>query len=138
MPSLAGLGFHFVTAVQETKVDVSLWHIARIPHTSAKSCWANYSGTKKKCTARTVTNNMSVPTPTYTGMWHHYKLQSMKCTDFVLCPDDIKRCVKGPRRKWFMSFSDNDQNPPILPISLVKIGTNLTRSEIFGLEKTCF
>ena len=30
VPSPAGLGFHRVTAVQETKVDVSLSHIARI------------------------------------------------------------------------------------------------------------
>ena len=45
MPSLAGIGFHCVTAVQKTKVDVFLWHIARIPHTFGKSCWANYAGT---------------------------------------------------------------------------------------------
>jgi hypothetical protein len=78
MPSLARLGFHRVTAVQEIKVDVSLWHIARIPHISGKTCWVNHAGTKKKCTARIVTNNNSVPAPTSTGMWHHYKLQSMK------------------------------------------------------------
>jgi hypothetical protein len=108
MPSPIGLGFHRVTAVQETKVDVSLWYIVRIPHTSGKFCWANYEGTKKKCTARIVTNNKSVLAPTYTGMWHHYKLQSMKRTDFVFCPDDIKRCVKDPRRKWVIPFSADD------------------------------
>jgi hypothetical protein len=39
VPSPTGLGFQRVTAVQKTKVDVSLWHIARIPYTSGKSCW---------------------------------------------------------------------------------------------------
>jgi hypothetical protein len=132
------LGFQRVTVVQETKVDVSLWHIARIPYTSGKSCWANHAGTKKKCTARIVTNIKRVPAPTYTGMWHHYKLQSMKRTDFVFCPDDIERCVKGPRRKWVMPFFADDQKPPIPVIWPVKISTNLTRSEIFALENTCF
>jgi hypothetical protein len=77
VPSPVGLSFHRVIAVQETKVDVSLWHIVRIPHTSGKSCWANHAGTKKKWTARIVTNNKTVPVPTYTSMWYHYKLQSM-------------------------------------------------------------
>ena len=126
MPSPAGLGFHRVTTVQETKVDVSFWHIARIPHNYGKACWANHAGTKKKCIARIVTNNKSVPAPTYTGTWHHYKLQSMKRMDFVFCLDDIERCVKGPRWKWVMPFSGNEQKPPIPPIWPVKIGTNLT------------
>ena len=82
-------------------------------HTSGKSCWANHANTKKKCTASIVTNNKSVPAPTYTGMWHHYKLQSMKRTDFVFCPDDIERCVKGPRQKWVMPFSGGKERPPI-------------------------
>jgi hypothetical protein len=108
MPSPARLDFNRVTALQETKVDVSLWHIVRIPYTSGKSCWANHVSTKKKCTARTVTNNKSILVSTYTGMWNHYKLQSMKLTDFVFCPDDIKRCVKDLRQKWIMPFSDDD------------------------------
>jgi hypothetical protein len=62
----------------------------------------------------------------------------MKRTDFVFCPDDIERCVKGPRRKWVMPFSADDQKPPIPPIWPVKIGTNLTRSEIFALENAGF
>ena len=138
VPSPAGLGFHRVTAVQETKVDVSLWYIARIPYTSGKFCWANYAGTKKKCTARIVTNNKSVPAPTYTGMWHHYKFQSIKRTDYVFYPDDIERCIKDLHRKWVMSFSTDDQKPPIPLIWPVKIGTNLTLSKIFALENAGF
>ena len=108
------------------------------PHNFGKSCWVNHASTKKKCTARIVTNNKSVLAPNYTGMWHHYKLQSMKCMDFVFCPDDTDRCVKGPRRKWVMPFSSGEQKSLISPIWPVKIGTNLTRSEIFALENAGF
>ena len=62
----------------------------------------------------------------------------MKRTDFVFCPDDIERCVKGFRWKWVMSFFVDEQKPPIRPIWLVKIGTNLTHSEIFTLENAYF
>jgi hypothetical protein len=37
-----------------------------------------------------------------------------------------------------MPFSADDQKPPIPPIWPVKIGTNLTRSEIFALENAGF
>jgi hypothetical protein len=47
VPAPARLGFHHVTAVQETKINVSLWHIARISHTSRKSFGANHAGMKK-------------------------------------------------------------------------------------------
>jgi hypothetical protein len=62
----------------------------------------------------------------------------MKRTDFVFYHDDIERCVKGPRRKWVMPFSTDDQKSSIPPIWPVKIGTNLTRSEIFALENAGF
>jgi len=69
VPSPGGIGFHRVNVVQKTKVDVSHWHIIRIPHTSGKSCWANHAGTKKKKrTVKIATNNKSVPASTYTGM----------------------------------------------------------------------
>jgi hypothetical protein len=120
------------------KIDVFLWHIARIPHTSGKSCKANHAGTKKMCTARIITNNKSVIAPTYTGMCHHYKLQSIKRTDFVFCPDDIERCVKGLCREWVMPLFADNQKPLISPIWPVKIGSNLTHSEIFALENASF
>ena len=138
MSSLAVIDFHRVTVIQETKVDVYLWHIARIPHTSGKSSWANHAGTKKKCTARIITNIKSVHAPTYTDMWHHYTLQAEKRMEFDFCLDNIERCVKDPRRKWVIPFSVDDQKPPIPPIWPVKIGTNLTRSEIFAFENASF
>ena len=37
-----------------------------------------------------------------------------------------------------MPFFADEQKPHIPPIWPVNIGTNLTRSEIFALEKACF
>jgi hypothetical protein len=52
--------------------------------------------------------------------------------NFFFCADDIERCVKGHRRRWIEPFSDY---PSVWP---VKIGTNLTRSEIEALENARF
>ena len=47
----AGLDFRRVTAIQESKINEKLWHIARVLLTSGKCCWAQQAVTKKKCTA---------------------------------------------------------------------------------------
>ena len=57
---------------------------------------------------------------------------------FFFCSDDIKRCIKGSRHKWVIPYSDTHERPPIPTIWLVKIGTNLTYSEIVALENTRF
>ena len=57
---------------------------------------------------------------------------------FFFCSDDIERCVKSSRRKWVIPYSDTLKKPPIPIIWLVKIGTNLTHSEIVALENTGF
>ena len=85
-----------------------------------------------------VTNHRSVAVPTYNGMWFNYALQRMQRKEFVFCPDDIERCVKGIRRKWVRKFSDHQNKPPIPPVWPVKVGTNLTRQEIFNLENAGF
>jgi hypothetical protein len=59
------------SAVEETRVNVKEWHIARLPKTSAKCCWAQRAVTKKKCTKRIVRGVKSTPAPTYTGLWHN-------------------------------------------------------------------
>jgi hypothetical protein len=71
-------------------------------------------------------------------MWYHYKFQFMKRMDFVFCPDEIEHCVKVLHRKWVMPFFVGEQKNPISPTWPVKIGTNLTRSEIFDLENAGF
>jgi hypothetical protein len=71
VPSPISVGrISHVTAVEETRVNVKEWHIARLPKTSAKCCWAQRAVTKKKCIERIVRGAKSTPALTYTGLWH--------------------------------------------------------------------
>jgi hypothetical protein len=121
-----------VTSVQETACDESQWHIARLPKTSAKACFAQQAVTKKKCIARIVQDGKSTAAPTYTGLMDNYRKNRKDRMQFFFCNDDIERCVKGTRRKWVMS------RPEVPEIWPVKNGTNLTRKEILALENAGF
>jgi hypothetical protein len=96
-----------------------------------------HTGTKKKCTAKLVTNNRSVACPAYSGVWDFYTMQKQKPIKFF-CPDDIERCVKGFRRKWVIPFSDTQGKFPIPPVWPVMLGTKLTCPEIVALENAGF
>jgi hypothetical protein len=67
-PSPSELDFRRVSTAQETKVDELVWHIARVPYNLGKSCWSMHTNTEKKCTAKLVTNNLSVACPAYSGV----------------------------------------------------------------------
>ena len=54
-----------ITTILESTVNEKTWHIARVPKTSAKACWAQMAVTKKKCTTRIVLHGKSTPDPTY-------------------------------------------------------------------------
>ena len=127
-----------VTAVEETRVNVKEWHIARLPKTSAKCCWAQRAVTKKKCTERIVRGAKSTPAPTYTGLWHNTRRNVKETTEFFFCSDDIHRCVKGSRRKWVVQYSAEQERPSIPDVWPVKLGTNLKQCEILALEAAGF
>ena len=127
-----------ITAVQESTKNEKTWHIARVPKTSAKACWAQMAVTKKKCTAHIVLHGKSTPDPTYSGAWHNVRLNREEQMQFFFCSDDIERCVKGSRHKWIIPYSDTQERPHVPTIWLVKIGTNLTHSEIIALENAGF
>ena len=127
-----------VTAVQELNVNERTWYIAHIPKTSAKACWAQMAVTKKKCTSRIVLHGKSTPAPTYSGLWRNVKFNREEHMQFIFCSDDIERCVKGSRHKWVIPYSDTLEKPPIPTIWSVKIGTNLTHTEIVALENAGF
>jgi hypothetical protein len=138
-PASTGIDIGRVTAVEETRVNEKLWHIARLNKVSAKACWAQMAVTRKKCTSRIVQHGKSTPAPTYTGLWTHPQKGNQKVVEqFFFCVDDIERCVKGYRRRWIEPFSDYEERPPIPSVWPVKIGTNLTRSEIEALENAGF
>ena len=137
--ALASTDIQRVTAVQETRVNEKLWHIARLSKLSAKACWAQMAVTKKKCSARIVQNGKSTPAPTYTGVWSHPSNAPRKLAEqFFFCADDIERCVKGSRRRWVEPFSQTEERPPIPLVWPVNIGTDLTRTEIEALENGGF
>jgi hypothetical protein len=95
-----------VTAIHETACKEMEWYFARLPKTSAKACFAQHAITKKKCEARIVQDNKSMPAPTYTGVMLHAHRKKPEVMEFFFCNDDIKRCVKGTRRKWVQSRPD--------------------------------
>ena len=63
-----------VTIVHETACKETEWHIARLPKTSAKACFAQQAITKKKCEAKIVQGNKPTIAPIYSGiMQNAYK-----------------------------------------------------------------
>ena len=63
-----------VTAIHEIAYKEIEWHIARLPKTSAKACFAQQAITKNKCEARIVQGNKPMAAPTYTNvMLYAYK-----------------------------------------------------------------
>ena len=99
----AAAALNHVTSVQETACDESQWHIARLPKSSAKACFAQQAVTKKKCIARIIQDGKSTAAPTYTGLMDNYRKNRKDLMQFFFCNDDIERCIKGTRRKWVMS-----------------------------------
>ena len=124
--------YHHVTSVEETACNPSEWHIARLPKTSAKACFAQHAVTKKKCVARIVQHGKSTAAPTYTGPMKNYQKDRIETHQFFFCNDDIDRCVKGSKRKWVLSV------PKVPEVWPVKIGTKLTKKEILSLENAGF
>ena len=123
---------YHVTAVEETLCNPAQWHIARLPKTSAKACFALQAITKKKCVARSVQDGKSTVAPTYSGLMDNYRKKRLDPREFFFCRDNIERCVKGTRRRWVVSV------PPIPEVWPVKLGTNLTCKEILSLENAGF
>jgi hypothetical protein len=62
----------------------------------------------------------------------HVQKKKEEVMQFFFCNDDIKRYVKGTRRRWVQSRSDI---PSIWPM---KIETNLSKKEILDLENAEF
>jgi hypothetical protein len=121
-----------VTAIHETACKETEWHIASLPKTSAKACFAQQAITKKKCEAKIVQGNKPTAISTYTGVMQNAHKKRPEVKEFFFYNDDIEHCVKGTKRKWVQSRLDI---PSIWP---VKIGTNLSKKKILDLESTGF
>ena len=125
-------GVQHTTCVLETDCDPSKWHIARLPARSARRCQALQAHTNAKCDTRVARGPRGTPAPTYSGDKKDYHTKKRVQTDFWFCADDINRCVSGNRKAWVLDW-------PALPSTWpVKMGTNLTREEVFALEDAGF
>jgi hypothetical protein len=85
------------TAVHETACQETEWHIARLPKTSAKACFAQQAITKKKCEAKIIQGSKPTAAFTYTGVMQNTHKKRPKVMEFFFCNDDIERCVKGTK-----------------------------------------
>jgi hypothetical protein len=61
--------------------------------------------TKKKCTAKIITDGKNTMAPAYLRVWNYYKFTTPKVEKFFFCPNDIECSVKGSQRKWVDKFS---------------------------------
>ena len=125
-------GVAHTTSVLETDCLASKWHIARLPPNSAKRCWALQAITGTMCNAKVGTGKHGTPAPTYKGLRKEFRSPNNVEYEFWFCPDDIKRCVSGSKKKYVLDW-------PVVPNTWpVKIGTNLSKEEVLALEDAGF
>ena len=97
IPNVNSRTTHMI-AVHETAYTKTEWHIARLPKTLAKACFAQQAITKKNCKAKIMQGNMATAAPTYIGVMEHHQKKMDKVMEFFFSNDDIECCVKGT--KW--------------------------------------
>jgi hypothetical protein len=61
-----------VTTIHKIACKETEWHIARLPKTSAKACFAQQAIMKKNCKAKIVQGNTATVAPTYIEVMEHY------------------------------------------------------------------
>ena len=117
----------FTTRVLEIDCDTSKWHKSR------KQCHAVQAGNGNKCKMLIAKGGKATAAPTYyRGTRTEYKGTKPQTTDFWFCPDQIARCVMGPKRFFVI---DRPEIPDVWP---VLSGMDLTRSEILELQEAGF
>jgi hypothetical protein len=62
-----------MTAIHEIACKKTEWHIARLPKTSVKACFAQQAIMKKNCKAKIVQGNTATTAPTYTRVMEHHQ-----------------------------------------------------------------
>jgi hypothetical protein len=73
---------HHVTAIEKILCNPAQWHIARLPKTSAKACFALQAITRKKCVAWIVQDGKSTAAPTYSGLMDNFWNKRLDPQDF--------------------------------------------------------
>jgi hypothetical protein len=89
-----------VTVIHEIACKETEWHIARLPKTLAKACFAQQAITKKKYKAKIVQGNRATVAPTYIDLMVHIQKKKGEVMQYFFYNNDIERCVKGTRWRW--------------------------------------
>jgi hypothetical protein len=122
----------YTTSVLEIDCFASKWHIAKLPPNSTKRCWALQAITRTMCNAKVGIGKHDTPAPTYKGLRKEFRSPNNIEYEFWFCPDDIKRCMNGSKKKYVLDW-------PIVPNTWpVKICINLSREEVLALEDAGF
>jgi len=122
----------FTSHVLETDCDVTKWHIARITQKSKKRCHAVQANNNSKCQMLIVRGGKATAAPTYRGLKQKFRAEGSDTEDFWFCPDQIARCVMGPKRGFVIT------RPEIPDVWPVLTGTDLSRHEILELQEAGF
>ena len=89
-------------------------------------CRGRYSG--KRCNARIAKYRQAVAALTFLGIEMQSKSNDTRQVQVWFCPTRLDRCILGLGAKWIINY------PDIPDKWSVKLGTNLSQSEISTLE----
>ena len=95
-------GVAHITLVLKIDYSCSHWHIARFSANSAKKCWAMKANTRTLRNAKVGTSKHSTSVSTYKGLKKEYRSTNNVEHEFWFCPNDIKYCVSGNKKKYVL------------------------------------
>ena len=84
-------------AIHKTICKEIEWHIARLPKTLAKTCFAQQAIMKKNWKVKIKEGNMAMAAPTYIGVMKHHQKKLDQVMQFFFSNNDIERCVKDTK-----------------------------------------
>ena len=87
--TIVGVQVKHVTSVEESDCDARQWHIAGLPKTSKKKCFAKQAQTGRTCSEMIIRLGKSTPVPTYIGLLHIHRQLKDKVMEFFHCMDNI-------------------------------------------------
>ena len=90
-----------VTIVHKTACKEMEWHIARLPKTSAKACFAQQAITKKKCEAKIVQGNKPIAAPTYTSVMQNAHKKRPEIIEFFFAMTTKNFVSKAQRKSGY-------------------------------------
>jgi hypothetical protein len=105
------------------------WRIERINPSTPNLCRGQFGG--KRCGYRIAKYKRSTAAPTFTGIQRKNGRKGTEQKQFWFCPIDVTRCVMGQTR-CVVHYPDIPEMWP------VKVDTNLTQTEVEGLESAGF